>query len=88
MPKIQYYIDHRNQRESQILNILQSNKNTSYTELDLVKLIYTETPEHLWPAAANNVSQHLKKMLKEKRIQSEEQTTFDGNMCVVWKCKL
>lgn len=65
--------------------MFEANKDTSYTEMDLVKLIYTETPEHLWPAAAKNVAQHLKKLEKENRIESEEQTAFDANMCVVWK---
>lgn len=66
--KIEYYIAHRNQREEQILDVLKKNKEKKFNEMDLVKIIYTETPEHLWPAAAYNVSHHLKKLTKENKI--------------------
>lgn len=66
--KIEYYIAHRNQREEQILDVLKKNKEKKFNEMDLVKIIYTETPEHLWTAAAYNVSHHLKKLTKENKI--------------------
>lgn len=65
--KIQMYIDHRNMRESQILEALNSSKK-AVTAMDLVKIIYTDTPEHLHSAAAGNVHHHLTKLEKEKRI--------------------
>ncbi|XP_011568241.3 beta-lactamase-like protein 2 homolog [Plutella xylostella] len=68
MKKIQYYIAHRNQREAQIFEALRNNADKQMNEMDLVKMIYTETPEHLWPAAANNVNHHLTKLTKEKKI--------------------
>ncbi|CAK1549640.1 unnamed protein product [Leptosia nina] len=70
MEKIQYYIAHRNQREEQILEALRNNADKQMNEMDLVKLIYKETPEHLWPAAAYNVNHHLTKLTKENKIKS------------------
>lgn len=85
IPQIQYYIDHRNKRESQILGVFEVNKSTWYTAMDLVKVIYVDTPEILWPAAAKNVVQHLGKLQKESRIESDEQPGLDGNAHTVWK---
>ncbi|XP_063838975.1 beta-lactamase-like protein 2 homolog [Ostrinia nubilalis] len=67
--KIEYYIAHRNQREFQILEVLKNNPEKQLTEMDLVKIIYVETPEHLWPAAAYNVNHHLTKLTKENKIK-------------------
>ncbi|KOB73716.1 Beta-lactamase-like protein 2-like protein, partial [Operophtera brumata] len=66
---IQYYIAHRNQRENQILDALKNNSDKRLNEMDLVRIIYTETPEHLWPAAAYNVNHHLTKLTKENKIK-------------------
>ncbi|CAH0726425.1 unnamed protein product, partial [Brenthis ino] len=67
--KIQYYIAHRNQRESQILEALKENMEKQLNEMDLVKIIYIDTPEQLWPAAAYNVNHHLTKLTKENKIK-------------------
>ncbi|CAH3845687.1 beta-lactamase-like protein 2 homolog [Pieris brassicae] len=67
--KIKYYIAHRTQREEQILEALRNNSDKQLNEMDLVKIIYKETPEHLWPAAAYNVNHHLTKLAKEKIIK-------------------
>ncbi|XP_045510967.1 beta-lactamase-like protein 2 homolog [Colias croceus] len=69
LEKIKYYIAHRNQREEQILQALKNNADKQLNEMDLVKMIYRETPEHLWPAAAYNVNHHLTKLTKEKKIK-------------------
>lgn len=73
--KIKYYIEHRNQREEQIVEALKNNADKYLNEMDLVKLIYTETPEHLWPAAAYNVNHHLTKLTKENKIKC---SLFEG----------
>ncbi|PSN46297.1 Beta-lactamase-like protein 2 [Blattella germanica] len=65
--KIKYYIKHRNQREQQILQVLKKEAR-KMTEMDLVKIIYTETPEQLHQAAAVNVNHHLTKLLKENKV--------------------
>jgi len=64
--KIEYYIHHRNERERQILQCLQDDKTSAgLTPMDLVKKIYTDTPESLYVAAGKNVSHHLQKLCKE-----------------------
>jgi hydroxyacylglutathione hydrolase len=49
-------IAHRHQRETQILNALQS---APATPAELTARIYTDTPATLWPAATRNVLAHL-----------------------------
>nr|XP_019563206.2 beta-lactamase-like protein 2 homolog [Aedes albopictus] len=66
--RIAQYISHRNQREAQIMAVFQQQPTTLFDEMDLVREIYKDTPEHLWKAAAYNVSHHLQKLHKEKRI--------------------
>lgn len=83
--KIQYYIDHRNQREKQIHQIFQSNPDEYYSDMDLVKIIYVDVPEHLWLAAARNVMQHLKKMQKENVIIEKREKTNDEQEIVKFK---
>ncbi|XP_073835342.1 beta-lactamase-like protein 2 homolog isoform X2 [Musca autumnalis] len=69
LEKIQYYINHRNQREQQIFNCFAERKDEKMQAMDVVKIVYKETPEQLWPAAAYNVSHHLTKLQKEGKLQ-------------------
>lgn len=74
--KIKYYIEHRNKREQQILEVLKK-EGRKMSEMDLVKIIYTETPKKLYGAAALNVNHHLAKLLKENKvIQSDKKWQF------------
>ncbi|XP_039765124.1 beta-lactamase-like protein 2 homolog [Pararge aegeria] len=82
--KIEYYIEHRNKREQQILDTLEKHAGKQLNEMDLVKIIYTETPEQLWPAAAYNVNHHLTKLTKENKVKcvavdGESRWQFVGN---------
>lgn len=76
--RIAQYISHRNQREAQIMSVFEQQPSATFDEMDIVKQIYKETPEHLWKAAAYNVNHHLQKLLVEKKI------TQDGTR---WKLK-
>lgn len=49
--------------------------------MDIVEIIYAETPKQLWIAAANNVFQHLGKLEKEYKIQSKQNDRDE----MVWK---
>lgn len=65
--RVQMYIDHRNLRESQIMETLNSSQD-KMTAMDIVKVVYKDTPEHLHFAAASNVHHHLTKLEKEGKI--------------------
>lgn len=81
--KIRYYIDHRNERESQILNVFKLNPSTWFSDMDVVKIVYAETPVQLWKAAARNVFQHLNKLEKECKIQSKRNSVEGDDL--IWK---
>lgn len=53
--------------------------------MELVKIIYTETPEQLWRAAAHNVTQHLRKLKKEQKIESKNVDASDEPSSLKWK---
>ena len=44
--------------------------------MDLVKVIYTETPENLHSAVAVNVTHHLNKLEKENKVKKEAEDKF------------
>ena len=67
IPKIQYYIKHRMAREEQILECVKA-ASEGVTAMDIVKIVYKETPEKLWKAAQVNVGHHLEKLLEEKQV--------------------
>lgn len=73
MDRIQYYINHRNQREQQILETMTS-KNQPWTPMELVKVIYVDTPENLHEAAGKNVRHHLEKLVKEGKVAKDGET--------------
>ncbi|KAG2184975.1 hypothetical protein INT43_000888 [Umbelopsis isabellina] len=63
--KILEYIKHRQDREAQIVQVLQTRQ--SATPMDIVQVIYKDYPESLHGPAAHSVELHLTKLLKEGR---------------------
>jgi len=73
LPKIRFYIEHRLEREAQILSTLQKS-NSPLTPMQLVKSIYKDTPEVLHKKAADNVGHHLSKLRKDGKVEDQKGT--------------
>ncbi|CAL1678779.1 unnamed protein product [Lasius platythorax] len=73
LPRIQYYIRHRKQREEEILRILEEEGNNKpMTGMNIVQLIYKDIPNK-WPVAWYTVEQHLRKLQKEGKVSQEQE---------------
>ncbi|KZT32746.1 Metallo-hydrolase/oxidoreductase [Sistotremastrum suecicum HHB10207 ss-3] len=68
---IKEYIEHRLQREREILNVLRSPPiNGGYaTVMDIVSHIYAAYPQSLWQPASYGVHLHLLKLREESRVE-------------------
>ncbi|GAB0090228.1 Beta-lactamase-like protein 2 homolog [Sergentomyia squamirostris] len=80
--RIQYYIEHRNMRENSIYDLLKSKKDKVFTTLDIVRIIYKDTPGKMWPVAAYNADHHLRKLAKEGKVlenEKDERTIWQFN---------
>ncbi|PRP82615.1 hypothetical protein PROFUN_04920 [Planoprotostelium fungivorum] len=68
--KVQEYIDHRMQREVQVVALLKDGLGTA---ADIVEKLYTGYPEGVRAAAKRGVLQHLDKLEKEGRVERGEE---------------
>nr|CAH7754787.1 unnamed protein product [Callosobruchus chinensis] len=67
--KIQFYIQHRMERERQIMEVLNKYPMKQFTEEDIVEAVYIDLSEKLIPAACRNVNHHLMKLLRERSVE-------------------
>jgi glyoxylase-like metal-dependent hydrolase (beta-lactamase superfamily II) len=66
--KISEYIEHRNDREREILAAL---GREPMAVMEIVRIVYAAYPKALHPAAGQSVTQHLRKLEREKRATRE-----------------
>ncbi|MDX1650756.1 MAG: MBL fold metallo-hydrolase, partial [Myxococcota bacterium] len=66
--KLREYIAHRHDRERQILDVLQDGP---HPVMGIVRRVYAAYPVHLHAAAAQSVTQHLRKLEREARVARE-----------------
>lgn len=67
--KIQFYMDHRREREQQLIAALRDAPGSTVT--DLVTAVYTEIPFYMRRPASVNVEHHLSKLVKDGRVTEE-----------------
>ena len=72
---IHYQMEHRNEREGQIVSALERGPANAK---ELATEIYTEIPEHLLPAAARNVLAHLIDLDNRKVVSAEDKIGFES----------
>eukprot|EP00106_Octopus_bimaculoides_P011286 XP_014778728.1 PREDICTED: beta-lactamase-like protein 2 [Octopus bimaculoides] len=68
IPFVENYIQHRQERESQILNHLKENQGNMLTVEEIREKVYKDLAASLHKAAENNINLHLGKLLKENKI--------------------
>ena len=68
--KIQEYIQHRQQREDQVLEVLKDGR--SWTVIGIVKIIYADVPKNLHEAAGKGVLQILEKLVGQGKVVHRE----------------
>ncbi|XP_045181991.2 endoribonuclease LACTB2-like [Mercenaria mercenaria] len=66
---VTYYINHRNERENQILAVLQKNTGQNLSTLDIVTSVYVGLNPSLIPSACGSARHHLKKLVKDGKVE-------------------
>jgi len=68
---IKTYISHRNKREQQIMQVLNTPppEDEPWTTWAVVGRIYKDYPQSLWDGAAHSLDSHLSKLEKEGRVE-------------------
>ncbi|KAG2229723.1 hypothetical protein BDF21DRAFT_496396 [Thamnidium elegans] len=68
MATIQQYIDHRMEREAQVIDLLVNGEKKSWSALEIVQILYKDYPESLHLPAARSIVLHLLKLKKDGKV--------------------
>jgi len=74
-PHVQAFIDHRNEREAQILRCIDDGVGQI---AEMVPLMYKDTPEFMYPAAARSVFAAIEYMVGKKELVASGEVNLDG----------
>lgn len=66
--KIREYIEHRRQREKQVLDAIATDRAREWASMEIVKVVYKDYPESLWEPAQGGVKQILEKLVEDGRV--------------------
>jgi len=68
---IRAYIEHRLERETQILALLRTDPpDGAWTTWAIVSRLYKDYPVELWEAAARGIQLHMRKLVKDGKVRS------------------
>lgn len=77
---IDAYINHRLEREKQIIDCL---KNGISNIKDMVPLLYANVDKRLWPAAARSIHAHLIRLVENEIVISNNKNEIESNFKVI-----
>merc|ERR1712062_804360 len=69
------YITHRQEREQQVISAIQS-RDFPQSIREIVHIVYPSLADNLMKGALNNVTHHISKLMKEKRVVAVSQDTY------------
>jgi ribonuclease/clavin/mitogillin len=75
--RILEYIQHRQEREDQVLSVLSKapdNGANGWASMDIVKIVYKDVPENLHEPANGGVIQVLRKLQQEEKVMEDHLT--------------
>jgi glyoxylase-like metal-dependent hydrolase (beta-lactamase superfamily II) len=70
------YIEHRLMRENKVFSAIA--RSPGLSDVDLVPLVYDDTPAHLYPIALLSLQAHLEKLEHDGRIVQRESVWFEA----------
>jgi glyoxylase-like metal-dependent hydrolase (beta-lactamase superfamily II) len=73
---VRAFIQHREERELQILNCI---KQDVHRIRDMVPMMYRDTPEFMYPAAARSVLAAMENLLKKNRVVIASGSGLEGD---------
>lgn len=74
--KIKEYVNHRMERENQIVELLTNGTKESWTPTEIVEVLYKGYPESLHMHAARGIVLHLLKLQKDGKVTTPESLAF------------